>query len=501
MTLRSLPFVAALPALLVWSAPLAAQVEPVAPEAMAPEAMAAAVESPTVLSDGEMVDALVRIRVQGDVEALERYRPSYPFWEHVFLIPDGEVVYGSAEDGRLLATFPARGDWSREARWSDEALGPAILLGTVLPPRLTDRRDRVAELLEPLAGPVIHNPTRGDFLLPNVRRYGPFLDEWAAIYERFGVPAEIGLAQAVVESGFRGDIKSEARAIGLCQWLPRNWDRLERLTPHTIEVENQTTQAAYCAAYLTVLATKYGSFLPALSEHHAGGANVGRTVINGGRLGAEGVRERYLMGADLALDLRALAPRTFRAIVGTYGPRSYRYAEMIFGNASTVKRIRETTPQEAIHGMRVRRATSLAEVVRASGVPESEVKRFNPALVRQVPRSAVIYLPRSVESLGSDVSFWHRPAPAEFQAVLADFIRLDATLEDWESDGFEAVLQQFQRRFRATDSEEGTVMAAMLGYVIQELPLGRRILGDFRASAEVAELFQQGVRLRETSER
>ena len=39
----------------------------------------------------------------------------------------------------------------------------------------------------------------------------------------------------------------------------------------------------------------YGSFIPALSEHHAGGVNVGRTVINGERLGGEDAREQYLL--------------------------------------------------------------------------------------------------------------------------------------------------------------------------------------------------------------
>lgn len=471
--------------------------------AQAPEATAAPVEvsAPDVATDAEMIETLVGIRVQGDLEALQRFRPGYPFWQHVFLIRDGRIVYGSSDDGRLLASFPVRGDWSRQADWSDDDLGPALLMGVVLPRRLTDRRDRVAALLEPVTGPVIHNPTRGEFLLPNLERYGGFVDEWAKIYERFGVPAEIGLSQAIVESGLRGDVKSEARAIGFCQWLPGNWERLQRLTPHTIEVANQTTQAAYCAAYLTVLATKYGSFLPALSEHHAGGANVGRTVINGGRLGADGIRERYLLGADLARDLRALSPRTFRSVVGTYGPRSYRYAEMVFGNATTVQRIRETTPQEPVHAMRVPRATSLEQIVQTSGLSAAEVKRFNPALVRRVPRGATLYLPEPLEALGTDVTFWHRPAPASFQATLADFVRLDATLEEWESDAVEHVLEDFRRRFRETRSEEGTVMAAMLGYVIQELPLGRRVLGDFRTSAEIAELFERGVRLRERSAR
>ena len=123
------------------------------------------------------------------------------------------------------------------------------------------------------------------FLLPNVPKYGPFLGEWSLIYERFGVPADIGLAQAVLESGLNGTARSRANALGLCQFLRRNWDTLNRLSPEHIEAYNQTTQAPYCAAYLSILATMYGSFIPALSEHHSGGVNVGRTIINGERLG------------------------------------------------------------------------------------------------------------------------------------------------------------------------------------------------------------------------
>ena len=48
-----------------------------------------------------------------DFEAMQIYRPGYSFWQHVFTIPDGSVAFGSAEDGRLLAVFPSRGDWIR----------------------------------------------------------------------------------------------------------------------------------------------------------------------------------------------------------------------------------------------------------------------------------------------------------------------------------------------------------------------------------------------------
>ena len=104
---------------------------------------------------------------------------------------------------------------------------------------------------EPEVGSLVHNPTRGQFLLPNVPDYGPFLDEWSLIYERFGVPAEIGLAQAILESGLKGTARSRANALGLCQWLRRNWQYLDRLSPAVIEAYNQTTQAPYCAAYLS----------------------------------------------------------------------------------------------------------------------------------------------------------------------------------------------------------------------------------------------------------
>ena len=79
------------------------------------------------------------------------------------------------------------------------------------------------------------------------------------------MPADIGLAQVILESGLNAKRRSEANAIGFCQWLRRNWKLLNNFSPTDIEGKNQTTQAPYCAAYLYVLATKYGSLIPALS--------------------------------------------------------------------------------------------------------------------------------------------------------------------------------------------------------------------------------------------
>jgi len=433
-------------------------------------------------------------RLQADVDIVKAFRPAYPFWQHIFTIPDGRIAFGSARDGRLLATFPSKGDWSTGALWLQPDLGTP-LSGVQWPLKLDDRRDLVVARLEPSLGPLLHNPTRGQFLLPNIPRYGPFLGEWSLIYERFGVPADIGLAQALLESGLNGTARSKANALGLCQWLRRNWQTLDRLSPVTIEAYNQTTQASYCAAYLSILATMYGSFIPALSEHHSGGVNVGRAIINGERLGGATPQEQYFKGSQFAHDLRAVDLKRYRDLYRTYGVRSFRYAEMVFGNTATVTRIRSEIPQQRIHAMRTRKTLLMGEITHRTKLTALEVQRFNPALTRSVPANATLYLPDRVPEFGEDVSFWQRPPSAEFTSALDAFLELDSGVQHWHDASFEPVLQDFRKRFEATGSEEGSVMATALAYVIGDLRTSRRaaILDDFRTSGRILELFQQGL--------
>src|SRR5262245_44252305 len=102
-------------------------------------------------------------RRRADFDAMQKFRPGYPFWQHVFTLQDGSIAFGSARDGRLLATFPAKGEWSRGARWTDPTLAH-VLDGQQLARKLNDRRDQVEFLIERTAGPVLQNSTRGDAL-------------------------------------------------------------------------------------------------------------------------------------------------------------------------------------------------------------------------------------------------------------------------------------------------------------------------------------------------
>jgi hypothetical protein len=433
-------------------------------------------------------------RWRADIAAMEAFRPGYAFWQYVFTMPDHSIAFGSALDGRLLATFPTKGDWTRKAAWADHELD-RILEGLHLPRKLGDRREHVAQILENAVGPVLHNPTRGDALLKNAPRYGAFIQEWGTIYEHFGVPAEIGLAQVIFESGLNPTRRSEANAIGFCQWLQKNWKRLNHFSPTPIEGRNQTTQAPYCAAYLSVLATKYGSFIPALSEHNAGGTNVGRTLITGEHLGAEDVRARYFLGSKLARDLRTLPGKAYEEVYRSYGPRSHLYAEMVFGNSFNVRNLISSMPQASIHAMRTTRAVSLLEIVKQTGLSRDEVRRFNPALVERVPARGTLYLPRYVSDFGADVAFWRRAPNPAFTAVLNDFLRLEPGAERWDDPAFAPVLADFRRRFQETNTEEGTVMDTVLAYSMDQAYTSprRALLAEFRNSENVRELIQRGV--------
>jgi hypothetical protein len=170
---------------------------------------------------------------------------------------------------------------------------------------------------------------------------------------------------------------------------------------------------------------------------------------------------------------------------------------MVFGNTLTVQALRDSIPQQQVFAMRASRAIPLTELTRTTGLTADELKRFNPALVRQVPKGATVYLPFFVDGFGPDVSFWHRPASPEYAAVLNDFVRLDVNPETLDDASFESVMRAFRKRFEDTNTEEGNIMAIAITYVLGHEASTRSLMAEYRSSQKVQTLFQRAVRERE----
>jgi hypothetical protein len=168
---------------------------------------------------------------------------------------------------------------------------------------------------------------------------------------------------------------------------------------------------------------------------------------------------------------------------------------MVFGNMINVTRLTEEYQQAPIFAMRTSRPLRLLDITSRTGLSAAEVKRFNPALTAQVPAKANVYLPFYVDAFGQDVAFWRRPPEAAYATVLNDFLRLEGGVQRWHDASFETTLRGFQERFERTGSEEGSVMAATLAYVISDLRTSRRaaILEEFRTSGRILDLFRSGV--------
>ena len=179
----------------------------------------------------------------------------------------------------------------------------------------------------------------------------------------------------------------------------------------------------------------------------------------------------------------------------SYGPRSYLYAEMVFGNTFIVNQLMTSTSQVPIHAMRTSGPITLPDVIARTGLTADEVRRFNPALDQRVPASGTLYLPAYIREFGEDVAFWRRPPDPSYTAVLNDFVGLEPGAERWDDPGFAPILADFRRRFGETGTEEGTVMATVLAYAMdQAYTSGRRtILTEFRRNDDVSRLITRGV--------
>ncbi|MEZ4647906.1 MAG: LysM peptidoglycan-binding domain-containing protein [Candidatus Eisenbacteria bacterium] len=195
-------------------------------------------------------------------------------------------------------------------------------------------------------------------------RSGKYLPMARRIFAEEGVPQDLTFL-GHVESGFRFNARSHARALGLWQFMRGTAGDLglrcdervdERLDPE------KSTRA--CARYLRQLYERYDDWLLAIAAYNTGPGNVDRAMRKAeSRDFWELARQGHLLN-----ETRNFVPAILAATILAKSPAAYGFSE-------------ETDPPLAYDTIRVDHIADLRVVARVAGATEEELRGLNPALL------------------------------------------------------------------------------------------------------------------------
>ncbi len=204
----------------------------------------------------------------------------------------------------------------------------------------------------------------------SLERSGRYLAMARRIFAEEGVPQDLA-SLAHVESGFRHNAQSPARALGLWQFM-RGTARCyglrcdayvdERLDPE------KSTRA--CAQHLRDLYAEYGDWYLSLAAYNAGAGKVNRAIRKTGEHNFWDIaRTRYLVN-----ETRNFVPAILAATILAKSPGAYGFKEA-------------TEPPLEYDTITVDTPTDLRVLSAAAGIPLAELVDLNPALLlMQTPR-------------------------------------------------------------------------------------------------------------------
>lgn len=320
--------------------------------------------------------------------------------------PESEGAWDSPDSLPPLASYPADMDslLTEDSDWLLDSLSvPIMPLEEVLPdlPDISDSLAAATQAHVPSSAelfdyPVVVNrrvltwidvfqkgKARGNFER-SLRRSGRYLAMARRIFREEGIPQDL-VFLAHVESGFRFNARSVAKALGLWQFM-RGTARLyglrcdghvdERLDPE------KATHAA--AKYLKKLYGDFGDWYLALAAYNAGEGKVARAIERCG------TRDFWCLAATnhLRNETRNFVPAILAATILAKSPGAYGLTE-------------ETDNPLAYDTAPVDSPTDLRVVASCTGATLSELQALNPALLLlQTPPGADRYEVRVPVGMG-----------------------------------------------------------------------------------------------------
>ncbi|MCK4889157.1 MAG: transglycosylase SLT domain-containing protein [Candidatus Aminicenantes bacterium] len=211
-------------------------------------------------------------------------------------------------------------------------------------------------------------------------RSGIYLDRFKTIFRDTGVPEDLAYLP-IIESGFRTNAYSRARAMGIWQFI-RSTARLYGLRVDWIldERKDPEKSAKAAAKYLKHLHEKFGDWYLALASYNGGPGKVSRAIRRvGSRDFYRLARTRYLRR-----ETRNYVPAFVASLLIAKSPEKYGFK---INDPETL--YRESRIVEIISPV------SLKSVSLLLGLPYSKMKELNPEIVRDfTPFNKKTYLIR-----------------------------------------------------------------------------------------------------------
>jgi membrane-bound lytic murein transglycosylase D len=221
-----------------------------------------------------------------------------------------------------------------------------------------------------------------------LRRSGRYLPMARQIFQEEGIPQDL-VFLAHVESSFKYNARSRARAVGLWQFIRGTAVlyhlRCDAYVDERLDPERETRAAA---RYLRDLYEHFGDWHLALAAYNTGAGNVDRAIARAGTRDFWRLAEtRHLMN-----ETRGFVPAILAATILAKSPGAYGLTE-------------ETDPPLAYDVVQVSAPVDLRVLARCSGATLGELQRLNPALLLlQTPPNAGAYEVRVPPGLGEQTA-------------------------------------------------------------------------------------------------
>lgn len=225
--------------------------------------------------------------------------------------------------------------------------------------------DLAIELNDSIRSAIATFQSQGPGFSNSLARGGRYLPLIREIFSAQGIPIDLAYV-ALVESNFKPDALSWAKARGVWQFMPATGKRFQLRQDQWVDERKDPEKATWAAAqYLKTLFRIFGDWDLALAAYNAGEGRVLRAIREHG---TSNFWELAESGA-LAPETRDYVPRIYAAIVMARDPENYGLIVEPDSELST-----DTVP--------VTREVELTRIARCIGTDVKELVALNPELER-----------------------------------------------------------------------------------------------------------------------